>query len=469
MATMSSVGIGTNGLDVQSIVSQLVALEKKPLETLKLKAATTQAKITTMGQIKSLVDTLNTAVSKLTSVTGWNSVATSSSASDYVTATAIGGTQSTSFAVEVQQLATARATASQSLTAGSFVGEGTLTFTVNGQSVDVAVSATDTLSDVASAINGSAAGVTATIMKDASGERLLLSSKETGAAKAFSLTVNDIDGDNADNNGLSRLLNGATQTQAAQDAQATINGIAVTSGTNTFENVVSGVTLTVKKVTTSAATVSVTKDVSAMKSNIEAFVKAYNDVNGVLNEATKYDQGTQVGGLFQGDSTIIALQSALRTALQTVNTSGGPGAAYTTLSSVGITVAAPVIGSTSVTGGGTLEIDSTKLTAALANPDAMKALFSSTDAGSAQGIAVKIKSVTSALLANSGFFQRKDDALERELDSNEEQQTAVNDKASRVEEQLNRKYSALDLQMTQLNSLSTYLTQQIAQWNKSSS
>lgn len=248
-----------------------------------------------MGQVKSLVDTLNTAVSKLTSVTGWNAVATSSSASDYVTATAIGGTQTTSFTVEVQQLAKARSTASQALSAGTIVGQGTLTFTVDGQSVDVEVGALDKLSDIAGKINGSAAGVTATIMKDASGERLLLSSKATGLDKAFTLTVNDNDGGNADNNGLSRLLNGVTETQVAQDAEATINGIAVTSGSNTFEDVVSGVTLTVKKETTSAATVSVTKDISAMKANIEAFVKAYNDVNGVLNEATKYDQGTGVG------------------------------------------------------------------------------------------------------------------------------------------------------------------------------
>lgn len=152
-----------------------------------------------------------------------------------------------------------------------------------------------------------------------------------------------------------------------------------------------------------------------------------------------------------------------------MSTSGGPGASYTTLSSIGISVSAPVIGSSSVSGGGTLEINSTKLSAALANPDAMKALFSSTASGSGQGIAVKIKSVTTALLGNSGFFKRKDDALQRELDSNQDQQNNVNDKASRIEAQLNRKYSALDLQMTQLNSLSTYLSQQIAQWNKSNS
>jgi flagellar hook-associated protein 2 len=166
---------------------------------------------------------------------------------------------------------------------------------------------------------------------------------------------------------------------------------------------------------------------------------------------------------------MISLQNALRTALQTVSTSGGAGAPYTTLSSIGIRVVAPTLGGSTVGNAGQLEIDSTTLTAALANSDAMKALFSSTEAGSGQGIAVKIKSVTSALLASDGFFTRKSDSLERELDGNQDQQERVNDKASRVEAQLTRKYSALDVQMASLNSLSTYISQQIAQWNKSNS
>jgi flagellar hook-associated protein 2 len=485
MATISSLGIGTSGLDVQSIVSQLVALEKKPLESLKLEAAATQTKITTVGQIKSLVDTLNTAVGKLTSVTGWNAV-TASSSGDAVSASAVGGTQPTNFQFEVTNLAKSQSTASASIPTGSTIGEGTLTLQLgtwtggafagtfapgSAAAVDISISATDTVSDVASKINGANAGVTATVLNDGTGERLLLTSKGLGAASGFNLSVTDTgDANNTDANGLSRLVNGISVTRQAEDAAAKINGIDVTSTSNTFTNVVSGVTLTASKTNVgSPVTITVSQDTSAMKANIEAFVKAYNDINGVLNEATKYDQSAGVGGLFQGDSTMISLQNALRTALQTVSTSGGAGAPYTTLSSIGIRVVAPTLGGSTVGNAGQLEIDSTTLTAALANSDAMKALFSSTEAGSGQGIAVKIKSVTSALLASDGFFTRKSDSLERELDGNQDQQERVNDKASRVEAQLTRKYSALDVQMASLNSLSTYISQQIAQWNKSNS
>lgn len=456
MATISSLGVGS-GLDIKNIVSQLVALEKKPLDKLKLDAATTQTKITTFGQIKSMVSSLQDAVSKLTSVTGWNSVSATSSAKDYVSASAIGGTQSTSFSVEVQSLAQARSTASQSLTKGAALGEGTLTFTVDGTAVDIDVGAADTMADIASKINGSAAGVTATILNDGAGERLLLTSKATGLDGAFALTVSDGDGNNADDLGLSRLLFNTTETKAAANAQATINDIPVTSSTNTFANVVSGVTLTVAKETEAGkpVTITIAPDSSAVKANIEAFVKAYNDINGVLNEATKYDQATGVGGLLQGDSTTLSLQSALRAAVQSL-TSGGT---FSRLSDIGI----------SAQRGGNLEINASKLSTALEQPDALKALFSSTGTGSAEGIAVRLKSVTTALLATDGFFKRKDDSLNRALDENAKDQERVNSKVSRIEAQLNRKYSALDTQMASLNALNNYLTQQISQWNKSTS
>lgn len=457
MATISSLGIGTNGLDVRSIVEQLVALEKKPLDKLKLDAAATQTKITTFGQIKSLVSSLQDAVAKLTSVTGWNSVSATSSNKDYVSASAIGGTQATSFSVEVQSLARARATASQSLPAGAALGEGTLTFTVNGTAVDIEVGAADTLAGIAGKINGSAAGVTATILNDGSGERLLLTSKSTGLNGAFALTVSDVDGNDADDLGLSRLLFNTTETKTAADAQATINNIPVTSSTNTFTNVVSGVTLTVAKETEvgKPVTITVAPDSSAVKANIEAFVKAYNDINGVLNEATKFDQATGVGGLLQGDSTTLSLQNALRAAVQSV-TSGGT---FSRLSDVGIAAVR----------GGNLEINSTKLSTALEQPDALKTLFSSTGTGSAEGIAVRLKSVTTALLSTEGFFKRKDDSLNRMLDENAKDQERVNNKVSRIETQLNRKYSALDTQLSSLNALNNYLAQQISQWNKSTS
>lgn len=468
MATMSSPGIGSN-LDVKSIVSQLVAIEKQPLEKLKLQAAATQTKISTFGQIKSLVSSLQDAVGKLTSVTGWNAVAAASSDSAAVTVSAIGGTQPTTFAVEVQNLAQAQSTYSMPLLpVGGAIGAGTLRLEIgqwagavftpgSGTPVDLTISATDTVSEIASKINSANAGVTATVLSDASGERLLLRGKSTGVEAGFRLSVtSDTDGDTADALGLSRLVNGTVTNQAAEDAAATINGIPVTSSTNTFANKVSGVTFTAVKETTAPVTLTITRDNSAVQKNIEAFVKAYNDVNSVLNEATKYDASTKTGGLLQGDSTALALQSALRAAVQSMTTGSS---VFGRLSDIGV----------SVLRGGDLEINSSKLSTAMENMDELKAMFSSTTTGSGQGIAVRIKSLTTTLLSSDGFFSSKDDTLKRALDSNSRDQTRLNEKVSRVEAALNRRYTALDTQIASLNSLNSYLTQQITQWNKSTS
>ncbi len=469
MATISSPGIGS-GLDVKSIVSQLVALEKKPLDTLKLQAATVQTKISAFGQIKSLVSTFADAASKLTSVTGWNSVTATSSNTSAVTASAVGGTLPTSFSVEVQSLAKAQATASAALLpVGGTLGSGTLrlelgkwtvvpaSFTPGtGTPVDIAIAATDTLSDVASKINGAGAGVTASILKDASGERLLLRGKNTGEDAGFRLSVTDDDGVNDDAAGLSRLVAGSSVSQYAANAKATVNGIAVSSATNTFANTVSGVTFNALAVTTSAVDITVAKDNSSIKKNIEDFVAAYNAINDVLNEATAYDAATKKGGLLQGDSTAITLQNNLRNVLQSVSTASST---YQRLSDIGVAQQR----------GGSLTIDSTKLAAALDNADEVKNMFRSTESGAAEGIAVKIKAMATTLLATNGFFKTKDDSLKLSLTRNSKEQARVNEKAANVEAQLNRRYSALDSKLATLNALNSYVSQQVTTWNKSKS
>ncbi len=455
MATISSPGLGSN-LDVKSIVSQLVALEKKPLDTLKLQAATVQTKISAFGQIKSLVSTLSDTLGKLTSVTGWNAVNATSSNSSAVSVTAIGGTLPTTFNLEVSVLAKAKATASAAvLPVGGAVGAGTLTFTpVSGTAVDLLVTATDTVSDVASKINGANAGVTATVLNDSSGERLLLRSKSTGVSGGFTLSVADGDSNNLDTLGLSRLVVGTTTTTPATDAAATVNGIPVSSSTNTFATTVSGVTFNALQVTTAPVEISISKNTTDIQTNIDAFVAAYNAINDTLNEATKYDAATKGAGLLQGDSTALALQNSLRSAIQSVTTGSS---VFTRLIDVGITQER----------GGNLSVDSTKLAAGLANTDELKNMFRSTGGGAADGIAVKIKAVTTSLLSSSGFFESKDTSLKKALSQNAKNQQQVNERVTKFEANLNARYSALDTKMASLNALNAYVSQQVTTWNKS--
>lgn len=467
MASISSIGVGS-GLDVKSIVSQLVELEKRPLQKLEIQAATVNAKISAFGEVKSLVSTLSDAASKLTSVTGWNGVTTSSSDSTFVSATAVGGTLPTSFNVEVTALAKAQSTASNAIS--GIVGAGTLkielgkwdtvgtgAFTANtpASSVDIAVSVTDTVADIASKINGANAGVTATILTDAGGQRLLLRGKNTGETAGFNVTTTAV-------SGLERLATTAIDTtvgarETASNATAKVNGLTVTSSTNTFANTVAGVTFKAEKVTEAGKPVQITvaKDNSAVQANITAFVEAYNAINSYLSEATKYDAATKQAGLFQGDSTAVSLQNSLRAAMQSVSQGSG---VYKTLSDIGI----------GVIRGGNLEINSSKLSKALENVDEVKKMFRGSDAV-ASGIGATVKSLATTMLSTDGFFKTKDYSLQLSLKRNSQDQERVKEKASTLETRLNARYSALDSKMATLNALNSYVSQQVTTWNKANS
>ena len=482
MATLSSPGIGTNGLDVKNIITQLVKLEQRPLDTLKLQAATTSTKISAFGQVQSLVASLSDAAGKLTSVTGWNGMSTTSSDSAFVSATATGGTLATNFNVDVVSLAKSQSTASGAVTGQ--VGAGTLTIQLGSWgaktpndspsdfapksgalAVDITISASDTVADIASKINGSNAGVTATILTEGTTQRLLLRSKETGLMSGFQVTTSDGTG-----NGLGRLATAKVDplaTQIAANAQAKVNGIVVTSATNTFADTISGVTFKAEKLTelNKPITISVTKDNSAMQTNIEEFVKAYNAVNQMLNEGTKYDQATKSAGLFQGDSTALGLQNSLRSVLQSV---GAGSAVFQRLADIGVvqkTSSDPVA---SAALGGELTINTAKLTKALnENPEEVKKLFRGEGNVATDGIAAKMKALTVNLLSSDGFFKSKENVLKANLKRNEKDQISVNMRVNNFEKRITARYNALDVQLNTLNGLNAYISQQVTTWNKS--
>ena len=470
MATISSPGIGS-GLDVKSIVSQLVALEKQPLTKLKLQAATVETRVSAFGLIKSLISTLSDAAGKLNSLTTYNAVTATSSNTKAVVASAIGGTAANSFSVKVDSLAKAQATASAALLpVGGALGAGTLrlelgqwtvvpsSFTpkAGGTPVDIVVTASDSVTDVASKINGANAGVSATVLNDASGQRLLLRSTSTGEAAGYQLSIpSDADGNAADALGLSRLVVGSTIAHG-QNAQIQINDVPVSSASNTFADVVSGVTLTAGEVSATAIEIKVAPDPSVVKTAVDAFVTAYNAVNRTLNEQTKYDPATQATGLLQGDATAIGLQNALRGMLQSTSS----GSVYQRLADIGITQLL----------GGDLSVDSTKLGTALANGDEVKKLFRTDNSDPlTDGVAIKFADFSRGVLATDGLFSSKDASLKRSLALNSKEQGVVNARILRIEAQLNRRYSALDVQLNSLNALNAYVTQQVAQWNRAPS
>lgn len=487
--TISSVGIGTTGLDVSGIISKLVELEKAPLTKLEAQATLITTRISAYSQIKSLSSTLSDAALKLSLSTTWKSVSMSSSDESTVKATTSGSSipAAASFGVKVQQLAQAQSAATANLAGG---GEGTLSiqlgtwnntvdpdtgavtasaFAAGGAAaVAVEISATDSVSDIAAKINAAGAGVTATVLSDAGGQRLLVRSNATGEASGFRIQVTETVPDGDDDAGLSRLAfdpeNSATgmassanlaSVQWAQNARATINNIAVTSTTNTFTDTIPGVSFTVAKVSSTAVNVTASSDTASMTKAVQAFVDAYNALNTFIGENTKYDAGNKQASLLQGDSSAVGIQNMLRNLVGSVTTGG----AYQRLSDVGVTLQRD----------GSLAVDASKLSGALgANLAAVSNLFTA-DNGNSQinGFGVKLKAFMSGLLATTGTIGNRTTALTAEQKRNTQDQDKINARATVVEARLQKQYTALDTKMASLTALNAYVTQQVAQWNKS--
>jgi len=470
MATISSPGIGS-GLDVQSIVSQLVALEKAPLRQLQTQASSFQTKLSTYGTIKSQVSAMGDAAAKLSSSSGWNAVTATSSNPTAIGVTVAGGAPATSFTMEVSQLAKAQSTASTTLATGGVAGSGTLTIELGkwtgssfapgaATAVNVTVGASDTLSAIASKINDAGAGVSATVLRDASGERLLLRSRETGEANGFRITAADSDGNNTDGNGLSRLafsvgnLNGQSLSQAGQNALATVNNLPVSSATNRLSDTLPGMTILLQQETTQPVEINVSTDLEAIKKNVQAFVDSYNTLSATLATATRFDEGSKKAGALQGDATAVGLQNALRGMMRSVTSS----APFASLSDIGI----------SMQTGGQLAINQSKLDASLTNLDGVKGLFSAATGDAAtEGFGLKLKRFASGLLAAEGLVSTKTDGIQRSIDRNGREQERVNDRAARVEVRLLQQYNAMDATVGRLNGLNAFVSQQVTLWNKS--
>lgn len=465
---ISSPGLAS-GIDIQGIVSKLVALERAPLAPMQQKAASFQAKLSIYGTIKSMVGGLGDAAAKLSAPGAWTSVKGTSSVPDAVGISVTAGTTATSMAIEVQSLAKAQSVASAAVPIGTAMGGGSLSIQIGDWSggsfaagsaaaVDVSIDASDSLTDIARKINATGAGVSATVLRDASGERLLMRSSETGEVNGFRIQATDDDGNPNDANGLSRLAfdpgtaTGMVLSQAAENAQATVNNVPISSASNTVRDALPGITLTLSKVTTGPVEVGVSVDKDAMRKNIQSFVDSYNAINNMLATATKYDPDTKVAGSLQGDSTAVGLQNALRAMMRSV-TASEP---YSRLLDVGIEMKT----------GGVMSINASKLDAAMENPADMQALFANTSTlATERGFGLKVKAFADGLLSVNGLVSTRTEALQGYLSRNTKDMEKVADRASRAEVRLLAQYNAMDAAVGQLNGLNAFVTQQVNMWN----
>jgi flagellar hook-associated protein 2 len=403
MASIGQVGgLGSN-LDVSGLVGKLMEVESKPLAELAKKTAATTVKISAYGNFKGAVSALRTSLAGLQSADSYNAMAASVVDSNVASVSATPNADLGSHSLEVTDLAVA-----ERLKSGTFasindvIGTGTLTiqygkydsngntFTTNPGSAtnNIVIDGTNnTLAGVRDAINKSNAGVTASIVNDGTGFRLVVSGKNTGTDNSIRIGVTDGDGGNADAAGLSQLAYDPTlavgagknlqQVTAAKDAKFMLDGIQIVKSGNTITDALSGVTLNLTKTNAgSPTTFSVAKDSSKLKASIEDFVKSYNELDNLTDQLTGYDKATKVAGDLNGDAAVRQISQQLRDVLSHVVSSSPKG--YQALSQIGITMSRD----------GQLAVDNTKLQKAL-----------DTDASAVQGLFARAGKTSDPLVA----------------------------------------------------------------------
>lgn len=393
MASVSS----TSAIDVNSIVSSLMSVEKRPLTLFNNQKTAFEAKLSAYGTLKSALSTFQTSVSALASASKFNAQSATSATPSVFTATANGKATIGDYAITVNQLAKSQKIAMDGVAnTTDVIGTGKLTiafgsfapeivspptpasFTANPDKASFEVtidSSNNTLAGVRDAINAANGGVTATIVNDGTANRLVITSKETGEVNGLKITVADDDGNSTDASGLSRLAydplatNGSgknmSQLQAPLNALINIDGIDVVKASNTVSDAIEGVTINL--LTTSnnqAVNLGVASDQAKIKESVTAFVDAYNKVMDTLKNLTKYDETGKSSGKLLGDATARSITSQLKSVIsKTVDTGG----TITSLTDIGVGFQRD----------GKLALDSTKLTNAITNNfDDIAALFS---------------------------------------------------------------------------------------------
>jgi len=383
---ISSPGIGSS-LDVNTIVTQLMALEQRPLTQLSRKEASFQAKLSAFGSLKGAISAFQSSLSGLTSQSRFETLTAKPADAAIFSATAVSSATRGSYNVTVSTLARpqvlnaagiASATAASSTgTVSLQIGDGSpRTITINGTN--------NTLAGLRDAINAAGAGVTAAIINDGSAMPYRLSLTATASGLDNTVTLSHTLSAGA----LKDALDGIAESQPAQNAAVTVNGISVTGSSNTLEEAIPGVTLRLLK--EGATTLTVANDTAGIQAAVQSFVKGYNDLNKTIAGLTAYNPETRQGGTLVGDSSALGVQTQLRAAIgSAVN---GLTGSRTTLSQIGITLQLD----------GTMALDSAKLSAALnAAPGEVGSLFASRG-NSEEGL---LSYVRSTAASTAGSYQ----------------------------------------------------------------
>jgi len=455
MAGIQAAGVGS-GLDIAGLVSQLVAAERQPFDArLDRRASSVNVELSALGALRGALATLRDALAPLRSTTAFAVRSAVSANENVFTATASGAIAPGTYDVEVASLASAHRLASAAFAGGggAYVGSGTLTIAVSGSAFSIEVpSGTATLADIRNAINAATGNtaVTASIINEVGGSRLMLSARQTGATATIEVTQSGGDG------GLAALTfdpnapqtGGLSQVAAAADAVVRINGFEHRSASNSVSGAIEGLALTLRAADPgSSHLLTVANDTGAVTARIRQFVSDYNAAARVFADLQKYDATSGAAGALIGDSLVRGLESQLRRDVTGALPQASAGN-YSSLASLGIRTDA----------GGQLTIDESKLSAALATDfDGVAALF-----GADTGIAARAYARLESVLSSDGSLSSRTEALNRQARESGLERDAVDRRMETVEARYQAQFSALDRLLAQLQSTSSFLTQQLS-------
>lgn len=451
MATLSSAGIGS-GLDVAGIVQQLVAVERTPEANRITKEQTaTTTKISGLATLKGALSAFQNVLAPLKTVEAFSARSATPGDEEIFTATATSKAAAGTYDIEVINLAQAQQLASDPFAAGSTtqVGTGTLTLSLGAKSFSVTIGADNSsLAGIRDAINAATGnpGVRATIVNATDGAHLVLSSANTGAANIIKVTSEDA--------ALSKLTYDAAggntanfdERKEALDATVEIAGFPHKSATNVVSDAIDGVTLTLVKGGEPATTLKVAYDTGAATSRIKNFVSQYNAMQSQLASLQSFDPSTGKGGQLLGDALARNVTSEVRRGL--ADPVAGTTGDYTSLAGLGITTNKD----------GSLTLDETKLAAALAKDfNAVGAVF-----GSENGVAARLAKAIETRLSTTGDIATRNASLDKRTKQIAEDTTVLNARMEKLTKQYTEQFSKLDTLLSQLQSTSAYLTQQLA-------
>lgn len=466
-------GIGS-GIDIDSIVASMVAAERAPKETQLAnleKKTTTQ--ITAIGALKGAISDFQTALGALNKPELFQARSATSSKSDLVGVTATTTAGAGSYQLEVKALATSSKVALAAIpnTAGAPARFTSGTFDVSlgvpgippapstKESFSVTIDENNnTLAGVRDAINtaGKDMGVSATIVTDEYGSRLVLSSSKTGAGRDITVTATGagepgLIGLSALNfDGTSGTGKDARVLTSAQSAELYVDGLKVISETNKVDSAIEGITLDLKAQTVAnePLTIAVAEDKAGVKKQIQSFVDSYNKLIGVINSQTKVtsvgDDKAPLAGALVGDATARALLNTIRNELVNVQSDG----ALRALTDLGITTQKD----------GTLAIDNTKLDKGMANNfGELSGLFTGEE-GLASRLDAKLKPYTET----GGILEQRNKTMSETISKIDDQKEALTRRLASLQERLYKQFNAMDLLVGQLSNTSSSLLASLA-------